>query len=67
MKPFFFFGGKPCWRLGEALDAVESITTNDSGSIDIFVIPPVPSVETDEEETDNDATNIVSTNDVCGE
>lgn len=66
MDPSFFFGGKPFCRLSEAVEAVESIPANVGSSIDIVVIPPEATVETDEEEADDDATEIASTNDVCG-
>lgn len=66
MDPTFLFGGNPFSRLSQAEDAAESIFTGPCSSLYLVIIPTEEAVETDEEEVDDDATEIVSTDDVWG-
>ncbi|KAH8032076.1 hypothetical protein HPB51_022916 [Rhipicephalus microplus] len=54
MEPDVFFGKKPFCRLREALKAAANIAQNADDNVDVVVIPPEPSEETDKEEGDDD-------------
>lgn len=66
MEPDVFFGTKPFCRLSEALEAAADIAQNAEDDVDVVIIPPDPSPETDEEEGDEDCTVSAPVNDVSG-
>lgn len=66
MEPDVFFGTKPFCRLSEALEAAADIAENAEDDVDVVIIPPDPSPDTDEEEGDEDCTGSAPVNDVSG-
>lgn len=60
-----FFREKPFCRLSEALEAAADISHDIYEDVDVVIIPPDPSPDTDEE-GDDDCTNVVLVNDVSG-
>ncbi|XP_042144213.1 piggyBac transposable element-derived protein 2-like [Ixodes scapularis] len=66
MEPGVFFGTKPFCRLSEALEAAADIAENAEDDVDVVIIPPDPSSDTDEEEGDEDCTASAPVNDVSG-
>lgn len=67
MEPDVFFGKKPSCRLREALKAAANIAQNADDNVDVVVIPPEPSEETDKEEGDDDCMGSAPVKNVSGE
>ncbi|KAK8788849.1 hypothetical protein V5799_021375 [Amblyomma americanum] len=65
MDPGVFFGKRPFCRLSEALEAAGDVAVHAEEPVDI-IVPPEPSVETVEEEGDDDGTTDTVVNDVSG-
>ncbi|XP_075739087.1 uncharacterized protein LOC119181933 [Rhipicephalus microplus] len=64
MEADFFFGPKNFCRLQEALEVLDSAEEADN-DVDLVIVPPEPTAETDEEGDDNCIEDL-RMNDVCG-
>ncbi|XP_077507215.1 uncharacterized protein LOC144116338 [Amblyomma americanum] len=56
MDPGVFFGKRPFCRLSEALEVAADVAVHAEEPVDIVIVPPEPSVDTDVEEADDDGT-----------
>ncbi|KAK8759354.1 hypothetical protein V5799_003014 [Amblyomma americanum] len=66
MDPGVFFGKRPFCRLSEALEVAADVAVHAEEPVDIVIMPPEPSVDTDVEEADDDGTTDTVVNDVSG-
>lgn len=66
MEPGIFFGRRPFCRLSEALEAAADVAGGIDEPVDIVIVPPDPTVDTDEEEGDDDGMTDAVVNDVSG-
>ncbi|XP_077504966.1 uncharacterized protein LOC144114845 [Amblyomma americanum] len=64
MDPGVFFGKRPFCRLSEALEVAADVAVHAEEPVDIVIVPPEPSVDTDVEEADDDGTTDTVVNDV---
>lgn len=54
MESGTFFGKRPFCRLSEALEAAADVARDIDEPVDVVIVPPDPTVDTDEEEGDDD-------------